>query len=211
MKRFKFRIDRFQANQLLTPIRDKADVISLWMDAIKLMLAYVPVTNDLASGDMTLIVSKMSRIFFTTENKIFSLNFPFFVSEEDGGLAFSTAHCPVVDNRITSEILSLLHTEGVLAETDILSFAEPIINSSEIDDNVWAFFRELMLCEDGYVRYDHDPDRQDGHAHPLDHLDVFYTTASTFKIGCKNQLSLSDLTDMLDLRTDCHYVSPIGS
>lgn len=211
MKRFDFRIDRFQANQVFMPIRRKADVISLWMNAIKLMLAYVPVAEDQAQGDMALVVSKMSRIFFAAENKIFSLNFPFCVSEDESGLVFSTLHCPSIDNRITSEILSLLHTEGVLAESDVLSFAEPIIDSCGIDANVWAFFRDLMLCEDGYVRYDHDTGRQNGHIHPLDHLDVFYSTASTFKIGCKNRVSLDDLSDMLDLKTDCHYVSPIRS
>ncbi|NTV94703.1 MAG: hypothetical protein HGA75_04715 [Thiobacillus sp.] len=209
MKRFDFRIDKFQENKIFLPIRCKADVISLWMNAIKLMLAYVPVPEDQTKGNVALIVSKMSRIFFAAENKIFSLNFPFFISEDESGLIFSTVHCPSVDNRITSEILSLLHTEGVLAEADVLSFAEPIVDSCGIDANVWEFFRDLMLCEDGYVRYDHDPSRQNGHIHPLDHLDVFYSTASTFKIGCGNRISLSGLTDMLDLRTDCHYVSPV--
>lgn len=209
MKRFDFFIDGFQAEKIFTPIRCKADVISLWMNAIKLMLAYVPVTEGQVKGDIALIVSKMSRIFFAAENKIFSLNFPFFVSEDDRGLVFSTTHCSSIDNRITSEILSLLHTEGVLAETDVLSFAEPIIDSCSIDANVWAFFRELMLCEDGYLRYDHDPDRKNGHVHPLDHLDVFYSTATTFKVGCWARLSLNDFTDMLDIKTECHYVSPI--
>lgn len=209
MKKLEFILDRFQADQICSPIRTKIDVISLWMNTIKMMLAYVPVPQELVGGTMALVVSKMSRIFFVLEDKVFSLNFPFFVNYDGGELTFSTLSCQLVDNKVTSEILSLLHTNGVLTSVDVASFADPIIDSCVIDSGIWELLRDLMICEEGYIRYDHDPELQNGDIHPLHHLDVFYSTASTFKIGCRKRFSLPDFTDMLDIRTNCHYIVPV--
>ncbi|MBZ0155000.1 MAG: hypothetical protein K8I29_02150 [Alphaproteobacteria bacterium] len=206
MKQFKFRIDRFQADQIFSPIRTKADVIMLWMNAIKIMLAYVPVSKEDTVGAMELIVAKMSRIFFATDDKVFSLNFPFFVSNDGGELAFSMLSCPSVDNKVTSDILSLLHTDDVFAETHVLDFAEPINDLCDTDNSIWGLFRDLMLSEEGYIRYEHDPKLENDHFHPLDHLDIFYSNASTFKVGCKQRISLGDLTDILNRKTVCHYI-----
>lgn len=167
----------------------------------------MPPSPGQTEAKMALKVAKMSRIFYASQDKIFSLNFPFFVRQDSSGLTFSTANCPNVDNKVTSNILSLLDSNEVLNHSDFFAFADPIIELYDVDNTAWALFRDLMLCEDGYIRYDHDPARKNGHLHPLHHLDVFYSNSTTFKVGYTEQMSLENMTDILDITTDCHYVS----
>ena len=48
-------------------------------------------------------------------------------------------------------------------------------------------FGHLLEYEYGYLRYDHDEEHA-SEKHPQDHLDVFYNTAATFKVGLKEGL-----------------------
>ncbi len=63
--------------------------------------------------------------------------------------------------------------------------------------------------EDGYVRFDRDEDRVNGHYHPLDHLDVFYSNKATFKLGLRAHLDESQFLDILDIGTECHYLNKL--
>lgn len=205
MKVYTFNLDQYQAKWAFSPIRSKQDILLLWMNTLKTMLAYVPIGDADAAGRLVLVVSKMSRVFFISSNKVFSITFPFFTNLTDDTFEFKTHACDQIDNRVTSEIISLIDA-GVLSDGNIWSFVEPIEVACEIDENIWNLLRELMLCEDGYLRYDHDVDRANGHIHPLHHIDVFYANNSTFKIGLLTELSQVDLADLLDVTTACHYL-----
>ena len=70
-----------------------------------------------------------------------------------------------------------------------------------------------LMKELGYgagYRYDHDEGRSNGHIHPLHHFDVFYSSGSTFKLGSADGVSKEQFVDVLNLNTNCHFVSPIN-
>jgi hypothetical protein len=207
MKFFEFSIDQFQVKKLFQPIRKKSDVIELWMNTIKLFLVYTPTSVSQKKGTVKLVVSKMNRIFYETDKKIFSLNFPFSVSETNGKFLFRNHHCSDIDSAITSEVLSLINTHGIFSANGILDFFEPLFESCAIDPEIWEFMKELLLSEEGYVRYDHDLEQQNGHLHPINHLDIFYSSSSTFKIGLRNTVTIDELTDIFNSLTECQYLS----
>lgn len=208
MKRFDFLLDEHQVAWMFAPLRTKSDVILLLMKTMKIMLVPTPPPKGLQVASLILIVSKMSRLIYFSPRKIFSINFPFFVSQEEDTLRFWSNHHPDIGSKCTSDVLGFLNSQEMLSTSEILAFAEPIIDAADYDRDIWLFFRELMLWEDGYVRYDHDEERSDGHRHPLHHLDIFYTSAATFKLGVKSTITPEYLSDILDINSDCHYVNP---
>ncbi|MDL2399712.1 hypothetical protein [Rhizobium mayense] len=206
MKTFDFDLDRFQTEQVFSAIRTKEDVIKLWMRAVKIVSAYVKPEAGTAVSQMRLHVDKMSRLFFIDADKVFSVNFPFFTQESDGWFYFSCSSCSSVDSRVTSEVLSLISTHNVLALDDLYLFLDPIAAAVEIDSSVWSLFKYLMTCDDGYLRFDHDVARENGDLHPKNHIDIFYSTATTFKIGLSDRMSVIEFADLLDVGTDCHFL-----
>ena len=178
------------------------------MQSIKIML--LPKINTPGTvGEMILQVEKMNRLIFSFEKKIFSINFPFAATEKDGALTFRSIHHPKIDSKVTSEVLSVIATNEKFESKEILHFADPISSYCEFDDDFWSLFRELLMFEDGYIRYDHDEIRCNGALHPLHHFDVFYSNGSTFKLGSTERVSITHFVNVLDLGTNCHFVSPL--
>ncbi len=190
---------------MFSPIRSKRDVITLLMKTIKvLMLPSFPPKK--IAGEIILQVAKMNRLFFVRSDKMFSINFPFVAVEEEDCLRFRSIHHAGINSMIASQILAILESSESMDSREVLQFAEPILDLCEADGDFWCLFRELLMQEDGYIRYDHDPNRSNGHLHPLHHLDIFYTTASTFKLGLNSTISSGHFADLLDVNTNCHYV-----
>ena len=157
---------------------------------------------------MTLQVDKMNRLIFSFEKKIFSINFPFTATEDNTALSFKSNHHPKIDSKVASEVLSVITTSDKFDNKEILHFADPISDCCQYDDDFWSLFRELLMFEDGYIRYDHDENRSNGNLHPLHHFDVFYSSGSTFKLGSPKGISKEQFIDVLNLHTNCHFVSP---
>lgn len=208
-KVYEFPLDGNQVSWMFRPLRNKRDVLYLLMRTIKVILLSrdLPVPRDVA-GKMVLYVDKMSRIFFMSERKIFSIALPFVVKEEaDGRLTFSDLLHPIIDSKVTSEIISLLESETLFSTPDIYVFLDEISPISNYDSDLWQLFRKLLLAEDGYIRYDFDEAHVDGHRHPLHHLDVFYESHTCFKLGLHRQIDGAVFQDILDLTTDCYYAT----
>jgi len=206
VKKFTFPIDKYQAEKALLPIRTKRDVIFLLMRSIKMMSQGMNPPTGTSSATIVLNVSKMSRLFLIAPKRIFSINFPFSVHEDAGVLRFRSHAHKNVDSKATSDILTLLANEDLLNSFEVLHFAEPILDACTVDADIWGLFRELLLFEDGYIRYDHDEQRADGRRHPLHHLDIFYSSGPTFKLGLHSGIGNSDLEDLLDIGTDCRFI-----
>lgn len=60
--------------------------------------------------------------------------------------------------------------------------------------------------ETGYIRYDYDPDHENGTLHPLYHFDVNYSSKGTYKMGINKKMEKEDFVDLLDIKTKCHYI-----
>lgn len=180
-------------------------VIALLMKTIKHMLVNYRLDNQLIKGKIVLKVSKMSRLFFISQDKVFSINFPFFVSDTNNELSFYSNDGHEVDSKVTSDVLSILTSDTVLNSGDVIAFADFICDIADYNTGFWSLLRGLLLFEDGYIRYDYDEKYENGFRHPLNHLDIFYGSGSTFKIGLRRSITQDHLMDLLDLETDCHF------
>lgn len=209
MKQFEYRLDARQVDWMFAPLRNKFDVIDLLMKTIKVMIVNDDLDSEQVFGKLYLCVSKMSRLFYISKHKYFSISFPFTVIEEDGDVKFYSKFNLEVDNRTTSDVIGILSSEVALASNEVMEFAEPICDVSEYNDGFWALFRDLLLFDDGYLRYDYDEGRENGKLHPLNHLDIFYSTKSTFKVGLRDEISNSHLFDLLDIESDCHFLDTV--
>lgn len=201
-----FKVDQYQAEAFTKAIRSRFDVLRLWMDSIKIIINYFPPHEDLVAAEIQVHNSRMSRLFYSSGPKTFSVAFPFRVEAGDGLFTVKTISGINVDSRLSSEILliaSLLKNNGLINEW---ALAEHFEGLGEASNDFWPVLAELLDAEDGYLRFDHDPDRRDGHKHPLDHADLFYTNGASFKIGLHKRIALDEIVDILNRETDCHYL-----
>lgn len=207
MRTFSFNLSQNLKDRILTPIRNKYQLVILLLNAIKTMRINHIIGHAESAGKIVLSIDKMSRITFCFEEKVFTFFFPFRVMEIDGHVSFHSSSIGEIDSVVISEAIQILTDESIQNASCISEFATLILEKTELKPGFWLFIKELMFMEDGYVRYDIDPERENGHLHPEHHLDVFYSSRVTFKLGLNNQLSDEDLLNILNLSTDCHYIS----
>lgn len=207
MKRFSFGIDKYQAEWIFAPIRSRQDALVILLKVIKILLINQSPAPEQTTGQIVLAVSKMSRVFFVSDAKVYSLTFPFFVTEKEGVFSFKSHSHPNIDHRVTSDLLSLLEAPRVFLSDEVLEFAELVDDIAQFDLQIWSLFRDLLISEEGYIRYDYDEVHENGHHHPLNHFDVFFSNSSTFKLGLHSRTDIDAFIDLLDNNTECHYVS----
>jgi len=206
MKIYKFNISQIYLDRFFKPIRSKAEVIEVLMETIRYMLLNPIVDEEDRAGKIILKIDKMNRLFFFTNKKYFSIVFPFFAIKKENGYLFSFKNKIEIDSRLISQVLSIIKCDEFKAHCS-LDFIEPICDyEEECDENFWIFLRELLLMEDGYIRYDYDEEHENGNLHPLNHYDLFYSSHATFKIGLNQELDESDFLDLLDINSDCKYL-----
>lgn len=204
MKRHSFDIGDWEISNFFSPIRGKRDVILLLMKTVKLINSpLLPIESKRKAGEIILLISKMSRLFFVSDVKIFSIRFPFFAREIEGQLAISSVYVENIDSKVTSDIISFFSSSDIFEFPDFLDFADYLPDE---DERIWNLVRDLLLFEDGYIRFDHDPKNANGTIHPLNHFDIFYTDQCSFKVGTNQKLSVSDMIDLLDRETPCRYL-----
>jgi hypothetical protein len=201
-------VDRYQAETFLKAVRTKRDIILVWMNAIKAFLVNQAAPEAQTVAVISLSVMSMSRLFCELEDgrKIFSISFPFSLRITDDQILFYSRSGVLVDSRVSSQLIALVETGGVLEEPDFLRFVDPILDAIEMDPSLWVLLRELMLAEDSYVRYDWDSAGINGHLHPEHHLDFAYSSSSSFKLGLNARVSRDTLMGILDVDSDCHYL-----
>jgi hypothetical protein len=100
-----------------------------------------------------------------------------------------------------------LESSGAFSSQDIYGFIGPVDEICELDGEIWPLYRDLLTSEEGYLRYDFDEEHEDADVHPLHHLDVFFSSNVTFKLGLAEGVDFEKMADMLDSATDCHYVA----
>lgn len=233
MKRIKFYLSQnlfYAANK---SIREKSDVIELLLITIPEIL--IDGSEDRKLGFCEVIVDKMSRIVYTLQKdeviyKKFSFTFPFYLKENlDKGIS-KWIICDSSGEYLNSQVISILlilfneglFNENISLDIEPLEFYERIlqaIKEIEADINItevliWHFIRKLFLFESGYVRYDFDDniDRCNEITHPLHHLDFYFSSNATMKIGvAKNYQDFvkwkeDSFENMLNTKYPCYYL-----
>jgi hypothetical protein len=195
-------------------IKTKIQIINILLEASRYILSNPKLKRKSSSGEIKLVVDKMSRLFFTSDKKSYSIVFPFNLYEHHDEINFSYKSNIKVNPYLIAQAKSVINCNS-FDDNCILGFADSLddIRNQDDDDDLWFFLRELMLYEDGYIRYDNDPigyqeakDRGTPHKHPLNHYDLFYTNGATFKIGLEKGISTKQFIDLLNRETNCKYL-----
>ncbi|QLJ09081.1 hypothetical protein [Pseudoalteromonas sp. JSTW] len=210
MTKYEFDIDESYMDKFFRPIKNKAQLIELLMNAIKYMLINPKINKDNAKGNIILIIDKMQRLLFVKNDKIFSIAFPFTVTFFDDAYFFNYKGTLNLDAKLTSDVISLINNKEFYSSCSY-EFATPISDYQEDKcDSYWDLIRDLLLMESGYLRYDHDPKNYEKHGksniHPLHHYDMFYSSNATFKVGLKKKIIAKDFIDLLDIKTVCKFL-----
>ena len=214
MKKYKYALNQYVSDIIFPKerVKDKVQILEILLEASRYILSAPSLTFDKNLGSITLVVDKMSRLFFCKEKKYYSIVFPFTVNELDSKLFFQYQNNIDVDSQTISHAISIIKSESFNNKCS-LDFTEPIYEiESDINEDFWIFIRELLVMEDGYIRYDMDEagykeakDKGFEHKHPLNHFDVFYSNKATFKLGLTNVILDDDFIDYLNIKTDCKY------
>jgi len=212
MKKYEFNINNIYVDKFFSPIRNKTKVIETLLESIKYMILSPVIKESEVSGRMVLNIDKMSRLFFYTEEKFFSIVFPFSALCDENRFKF-VFNGEEIDSRLISQVLSIIRCDEFSSYCS-LDFIDPISEYENEDENFWVFLKELLLMESGYIRYDYDIDNYEKfksinkeHVHPMNHYDVFYSGNATFKLGLDNSLEENDFIDLLNIHSNCKYLT----
>lgn len=193
-------------------LENKIQSIKILLESIYHLLIYFTSINTSEAKtrkSMWTIIyykNKMSRIFLISENKMFSINFPFLLDVNNKKIYSKTWN--EIDNKILSFLRSIFYD---MDEFDI----ETIVSSFWDNENlypvssrgaVYEIVNILLFFEDWYIRYDFDSENENWRVHPLYHYDFFYSTSNQFKIGLKKPITHEKFIDFLDITKECQYL-----
>lgn len=216
MKKFEFELSDLLYDKAMLPVRTKGDLLRLLAHTIKFLILHPAAdpTKIVEDKKLILYIDKMSRLFFCVKDKIFSFCFPFYVgvSPEDSSISISFKDYFKFDSITSSLLLAILEQEdlfnGTLENVNEKMLQEIIENEWEnIDlDGVCELVKHLMLFEPGYLRYDYDVEHKNGAMHPEHHLDIFFSSNGTMKLGLKNSVESEWFIDLVNILTECKYI-----
>ncbi|EFE6984761.1 MULTISPECIES: hypothetical protein [Enterobacteriaceae] len=207
MKVYDVLLDDKQVESMFKPVRDRKQVVELLLSTMRLFLLQ-PLPRPLKiSGLLELRISKMSRLFFFSENKHFSIAFPFIAKlNDDGVLAFYNDSGFEISSKTLSEITAIIDSGYDFDNGSFIDFYDSFEESLVESPNFWTVFLKLMTFEEGYIRYDYDEEHENGDLHPLNHLDIFYSSKPTFKIGLRGRYQKDYLVNLVNRETNCIYL-----
>lgn len=206
MKKYSYKMSEYLKRSIFSPCRDKVSLIRHLTDTMK-ELCYAQESKD--DYDLVIIIDKFQRIFFMSENKIYSLAFPFRVIESKSNNEPHSffAGTVLIDSFLLSNLETLIQEHFTHNNNDFYDFCESMFDTVKVNQDVWLVLRQLCLIEEGYIRYDFDPNHYDAVTHPLHHLDIFYSPGGTFKIGLDKGILYNEMIDILHPRTNCRSIS----
>lgn len=216
MKRLEFELNDSIYQDALLPIRNRYDLLKLLTKTIKFLITTPPTPMGVTTPNKKLIlyIDKMSRLLFCVENKMFSFRFPLQIQiePEDNSLSIFYRDYFKIDNIISSLLVSVFGQEDIfehfLEDID-KKILEGIIENewNDVDlDSLYKLAKQLVLFEPGYLRYDYDKAHANGSLHPEHHLDIFFSSSVTMKLGLQKAIESEWMLDMLNILTECKYV-----
>lgn len=216
MKKIELELSNLLYQKAMLPIRRKDDLLKLLAHTIKFLVLHRSVDTTTIALDKKLIlyVDKMSRMFFCVKDKIFSFRFPFYIGKNSEDSSFSIRFKDYLefDSITSSLLLAILEQEDIFNGTleNISEKILQVIMENEWEnvnlDAVCELVKHLMLFEPGYIRYDHDREHANGAMHPEHHLDIFFSSDSTMKLGLSTGIGSEWFIDLVNILSECKYV-----
>lgn len=182
-------------------IIERKDILLVVLEACRYMMHNEQVHNT--TNKIILVVNEMNRLFFCSDEKMFSVMFPFHVNEYPL-VRFDLDNIPI-DSKVLSSLIQYIESKEFSSD-DALDFITPIGDIQEQSNaDFWKIVRHLLLYDIGYVRYDDDPEgfkkaSKDGKPkqHPRYHYDINLDSQATFKLGLSKKMTSDKFIDMLD-------------
>jgi hypothetical protein len=214
MKRLEFEISRPMLKKFFPHerVKTKLRVLEILLEASRYMLQNLQVKSEDVSGKIVLHVDKMSRLFFIQEDKSYSISFPFLLTMKNDSFSFSFNNEIEIDSETISHLIAVIKDDTFIGECS-LDFADSVYSyEQDHHEKFWTLLRELVLLEDGYIRFDKDEEnflkaqeKGEERKHPLFHFDIFYTGRSTFKTGLYEPVNESRFVELLDTNENCEF------
>lgn len=215
MKKYYFKIrenNRYDFENVY--IRKNKDIVLMLLEAIQLINISEYSVDDIdCPKKIILCIDKMSRIIFSYKDKIISFHFPFVVNEYNKKLKMSM---PNRIEELDAYVISLLKSifiREIDYSASIYNFIEIIMDKFTEDSTeksnqefIEALIHYLIVTEYGYLRYDHGIERANGLLHPEHHLDINYSSNSTYKIGLNGSIDSNYFVDLLDSKTNAKFI-----
>lgn len=193
----------FQASDFAKPIRDKSEYAKVLVLAARILLLNFEAEAEPCSWRLKLLVDKMSRIFFYTDRKYFSVAFPFSVVVKGNEVhSIVSKSGRAVDNKAISDVISVLNDWDSTGSHSLIDFYV----GAGANENALFLLEEIFQSEPSYIRYDFDDVNEDGNIHPLNHLDINYSQYGTFKLGLENVIDEDCFEDIQNILTECHFL-----
>lgn len=204
MKLVKKEILPFQEKDYFTPLRDKVDYARIIIHSTRKLLLNIDYDDVECFSIMKLFIDKMSRLFFYKEKKYFSISFPFTVEMEDDNITqITTLSGKIVNNQSLSSAISILNDHNFKLNPSLLDYY--ILSNNDESIGV-SILEEIFQSEPAYIRYDNDPINVNGNKHPLNHLDINYSSYGTYKVGLNSVILENYFEDVLNINTDCSFL-----
>jgi hypothetical protein len=196
----------FQNENFFFPIRDKIDYIRVLMHSTRMLLMENE-QQGLRCGYFKLIIDKMNRLFFYSNDKYFSISFPFNVLLDDKKKncikTIETYSRKEIDFQTISGVFAVLNDTQFLQKHSLIDY---YIIPNSLDEDGISILEEILQFEPAYVRYDFDKEHENGKFHPLHHLDINYSTYGTFKLGLNNAINEIYFENLHNINTECQYI-----
>ncbi|MDL2141619.1 hypothetical protein ACHRVW_09155 [Flavobacterium collinsii] len=194
----------FKEDEFFYAIRDKIDYARLIIYTTRYLLLNMETTGVKCSSQLKLCVDKMSRLFFYKEKKYFSVSFPFSVQIDGNEITdISTFSGKAINSKSLSCVISILEDSAFIINPSLTDY---YIESDTAESIGIAILEEIFQSEPAYIRYDNDPANEKGKLHPLNHLDINFSSYGTYKIGLENEIEAIFFDDVLNIRTDCSFL-----
>lgn len=190
--------DYYPLDEIYRPIRSKTDIVFLVLQLSKHILHNPSqLKYDSVKTKIAIVVDKMTRLFIIEQKKIFSIHFPLTILLENGEIIL-THNETIIEPQYIYSLLEFMYnydlaslTLSEIYEYFNLSFNETGETSEFIIENYWSILLHIYNSDSSYIRYDIDDNKErlNEKSHPLNHLDVNYMNADTFKLGLRRQLT----------------------
>jgi hypothetical protein len=214
MKRVKFNLADFSVHKFFPKerIKSKMQIVNILLELCRYILINPQVNSADSVAGIEIIIDKMSRVFFISQDRYYSIVFPFKIQEEDGNYVLSSLTNINIDSFLLSQTNAALNCNG-FDDSCVLGFADSLYEHANLNEELWVFIKELLIFEDGYLRYDVDvvkaKEAEDNNTplrHPANHLDLFYSNKATFKLGLNRKNVTEEFIDLLNVKTDCRFI-----
>lgn len=214
MKKIRRPFGNYYYDRLMKPVRRQKDCVALILDILNILLVGEEMSDE--KGVIMIVVDKMSRLFCFSGKKYFSMVFPFDMErmEEPGDnyRIYDLILNMEIDNRLIvlmERILNQIDFEESTMDEIIEKAYFDVAEEGYSEDEVGRCFNlvmRLLSMELGYIRYDDDPEHENGALHPRYHLDVNYSSKGTYKLGLNSGMRKEDFIGLLDIKTNCKYI-----